>query len=355
MIFRTIDVDGLSGIIGQLGVLNKSFAEITTTFTNGNGIKETLKSFSQTRSGIKGVLNSFSSGISKLDVKNISQYNKLIQEGVSSQTAWNRTMLSSSKAAQDLVESAKASKAGAAALQALSVAGNMIAFWAITKGIELAVNALDNFINRAENAREALDESSSSFSTATSELEDLQSQLDETRQKMSELEEGGITLVEEGQYEELVKTNDELERTISLKKIDQGIQASQAASDAEDLYKALTRFGGDASQERVDEILGSSHESTRVLRDDKLDKDDLNELLAGYTLLDNQITEVQDKMAQYDGDTSKRAQNKIEDLQSDLSKLQDKQSEYTSLISENMSNYQQIYDTLSAYQDADSY
>ena len=246
----------------------------------------------------------------------------------------------------------KASKIGEVALKGLAMAGNMLAFWAITKGIELAVNALDNFINRAENAREALDESSSSFSTATSELEDLQSQLDETRQKMSELEEGGITLVEEGQYEELVKTNDELERTISLKKIDQGIQANQAASDAEDLYKALTRFGGDASQERVDEILGSSHESTRVLRDDKLDKDDLNELLAGYTLLDNQITEVQDKMAQYDGDTSKRAQNKIEDLQSDLSKLQDKQSEYTSLISENMSNYQQIYDTLSAYQDA---
>lgn len=246
----------------------------------------------------------------------------------------------------------KASKIGEVALKGLAMAGNMIAFWAITKGIELAVNALDNFVNRAENAREALDESSSNFSSATSELEDLQSQLDETQQKMAELEEGGITLVEEGQYEELVKTNDELERTISLKKIDQGIQANQAASDAEDLYKALTRFGGDASQERVDEILGSSHESTRVLRDDKLDKDDLNELLAGYTLLDNQITEVQDKMAQYDGDTSKRAQNKIEDLQSDLSKLQAKQSEYTSLISENMSNYQQIYDTLSSYQDA---
>ena len=260
--------------------------------------------------------------------------------------------LTAEKFAKSLDGGAKSAKLGEIALKGLSTALNALAFMAISKGIELALNAIDNFINRVENARETLDESSSSFSTATSELEDLQSQLDETRQKMSELEEGGITLVEEGQYEELVKTNDELERTISLKKIDQGIQANQAASDAEDLYKALTRFGGDASQERVDEILGSSHESTRVLRDDKLDKDDLNELLAGYTLLDNQITEVQDKMAQYDGDTSKRAQNKIEDLQSDLSKLQAKQSEYTSLISENMSNYQQIYDTLSAYQDA---
>lgn len=260
--------------------------------------------------------------------------------------------LTTEKFAKSLDNGAKSAKIKEIALKGLSTALNTLAFMAISKGIELAVNALDNFINRAENAREALDESSSSFSTATSELEDLQSQLDETRQKMDELEEGGITLVEEGQYEELVKTNDELERTISLKKIDQGIQANQAASDAEDLYKALTRFGGDVSQERIDEILGSNHESTRVLRDDKLDKDDLNELLAGYTLLGNQITEVQDKMAQYDGDTSKRAQNKIQDLQSDLSKLQDKQSEYTSLISENMSNYQQIYDTLSAYQDA---
>lgn len=260
--------------------------------------------------------------------------------------------LTTEKFAKSLDNGAKSAKIKEIALKGLSTVLNTLAFMAISKGIELAVNALDNFINRAENAREALDESSSSFSTATSELEDLQSQLDETRQKMDELEEGGITLVEEGQYEELVKTNDELERTISLKKIDQGIQANQAASDAEDLYKALTRFGGDVSQERIDEILGSNHESTRVLRDDKLDKDDLNELLAGYTLLGNQITEVQDKMAQYDGDTSKRAQNKIQDLQSDLSKLQDKQNDYTSLISENMSNYQQIYDTLSAYQDA---
>lgn len=348
MIFTSQNGD-LKGFANNFQILGNSIRQVSRDLSKGAG----LSSFTQ-----------------KVDISALRNFNKELQSGKSYVEAYKSTVANSNtvtrqqavayvKSGQtlrsftaNLQKTTVAAKAGQVALKGLAMAGNMLAFWAITKGIELAVNALDNFINRAENAREALDESSSSFSTATSELEDLQSQLDETRQKMSELEEGGITLVEEGQYEELVKTNDELERTISLKKIDQGIQANQAASDAEDLYKALTRFGGDASQERVDEILGSSHESTRVLRDDKLDKDDLNELLAGYTLLDNQITEVQDKMAQNDGDTSKRAQNKIEDLQSDLSKLQDKQSEYTSLISENMSNYQQIYDTLSAYQDA---
>lgn len=348
MIFTSQNSD-IKGFTNNFQVLGNSIKQISRDLSKGAG----LSSFTQ-----------------QVDINALKNFNTELQNGKSYVEAYKSTVANSNtvtrqqavayaKSGQtlssfttNLQKTTVASKASEIALKGLAMAGNMIAFWAITKGIELAVNALDNFINRAENAREALDDSSSSSSTATSELEDLQSQLDETRQKMGELEEGGITLVEEGQYEELVKTNDELERTISLKKIDQGIQANQAASDAEDLYNALTRFGGDASQERVDEILGSSHESTHVLRDDKLDKDDLNELLAGYTLLDNQITEVQDKMAQYDGDTSKRAQNKIEDLQSDLSKLQDKQSKYTSLISENMSNYQQIYDTLSAYQDA---
>lgn len=348
MIFTSQNSD-IKGLANNFQILGNSIRQISRDLSKGAG----LSSFTQ-----------------KVDIDALRDFNAELQSGKSYVEAYKSTVANSNtvtrqqavayaKSGQtlssftaNLQKTTAASKAGEIALKGLAMAGNMLAFWAITKGIELAVNALDNFINRAENAREALDESSSSFSTATSELEDLQSQLDETRQKMDELEEGGITLVEEGQYEELVKTNDELERTISLKKIDQGIQANQAASDAEDLYKALTRFGGDVSQERIDEILGSNHESTRVLRDDKLDKDDLNELLAGYTLLGNQITEVQDKMAQYDGDTSKRAQNKIQDLQSDLSKLQAKQSEYTSLISENMSNYQQIYDTLSSYQDA---
>lgn len=348
MIFTSQNSD-IKGLANNFQILGNSIRQISRDLSKGAG----LSSFTQ-----------------KVDIDALRDFNAELRSGKSYVEAYKSTVANSNtvtrqqavayaKSGQtlssftaNLQKTTAASKAGEIALKGLAMAGNMLAFWAITKGIELAVNALDNFINRAENAREALDESSSSFSTATSELEDLQSQLDETRQKMDELEEGGITLVEEGQYEELVKTNDELERTISLKKIDQSIQANQAASDAEDLYKALTRFGGDVSQERIDEILGSNHESTRVLRDDKLDKDDLNELLAGYTLLGNQITEVQDKMAQYDGDTSKRAQNKIQDLQSDLSKLQDKQNDYTSLISENMSNYQQIYDTLSAYQDA---
>ena len=348
MIFTSQNSD-IKGLANNFQILGNSIRQISRDLSKGAG----LSSFTQ-----------------KVDIDALRDFNAELRSGKSYVEAYKSTVANSNtvtrqqavayaKSGQtlssftaNLQKTTAASKAGEIALKGLAMAGNMLAFWAITKGIELAVNALDNFINRAENAREALDESSSSFSTATSELEDLQSQLDETRQKMDELEEGGITLVEEGQYEELVKTNDELERTISLKKIAQGIQANRAASDAEDLYKALTRFGGDASQERIDEILGSNHESMRVLRDDKLDKDDLNELLAGYTLLGNQITEVQDKMVQYDGDTSKRAQNKIQDLQSDLSKLQDKQNDYTSLISENMSNYQQIYDTLSAYQDA---
>lgn len=57
-------------------------------------------------------------------------------------------------------------KAGKVALQALATVGNMIAMWAITKGIELAVKGIDNLIHSAEHCKERVDELMSSYQSA---------------------------------------------------------------------------------------------------------------------------------------------------------------------------------------------
>lgn len=120
-----------------------------------------------------------SSFITSKDLKNIREYNRLVsEEGVSSQTAWYRTMNTSSQTAKELFNDeenltkvgksvilsekaiadasnnltigARAAKLG---LDALSMAGNMILITLISKGIELAIKAIDDSIHHIENIK----------------------------------------------------------------------------------------------------------------------------------------------------------------------------------------------------------
>lgn len=93
MIFRTITTD-LDGAINKIGIFNKSFANLKNVISlkTSNG---------KINNGVRGLFNSISFGITEKDISNIKEYNRLVgEDGVSSQTAWYQTMMSSSKAAQ---------------------------------------------------------------------------------------------------------------------------------------------------------------------------------------------------------------------------------------------------------------
>ncbi len=72
-----------------------------------------------------------------------------------------------------------ASKAAAVGMQAFAMAGNMLAMWAISKGIEVAAKAFDNYIHSVEIAREKLEETTSELESVESQIEDINSQIDE--------------------------------------------------------------------------------------------------------------------------------------------------------------------------------
>lgn len=57
-------------------------------------------------------------------------------------------------------------KAGQVALKGLAIAGNMLATWAIAKGIELAAKAIDELAHSAEHCKERVDELMSSYQSA---------------------------------------------------------------------------------------------------------------------------------------------------------------------------------------------
>ena len=73
-------------------------------------------------------------------------------------------------------------KAGKAVLQSLATAGNMAFFVLLSKGIELAVNGIDNWIHRVEKSNEAMNEAVSEYNSAKSNLENINSELDEQNQ-----------------------------------------------------------------------------------------------------------------------------------------------------------------------------
>lgn len=192
--------------------------------------------------GMRGLFNSISSAITSKDISNINEYNRLVSvEGVSSQTAWYRTMLSSSKAAQSLFDDEKnlirtnnglilseeavtqatktmtlSAKAAELGMKALSIAGNMILFMAISKGIELAVKGIDNWIHRVEKARERTSELFDEFKEMNDTLADHKKTVAELADRYDELSKGvnlsnneNLSLSTE-EYEEFLDINEQL-------------------------------------------------------------------------------------------------------------------------------------------------
>ncbi len=183
MIFRTITKDS-TGAINQIGILGKSIHDIKRDLSSGQG-----KLFSVFGGNL----------VTSKDISAIQQYTNLVKSGVPIGKAWIDTMTGCSVAAKQQVLQCKnnitslkeltvaqkantlSTKAAALGMKALSIAGNIILFMAITKGIQLAAKAIDDYVHRLDNAKEALNETKS-------ELESVNSEIGETTDKIKELE-----------------------------------------------------------------------------------------------------------------------------------------------------------------------
>ena len=187
--------------------------------------------------------------LSDSDISAIKAYNAEIDKCVTSQTAFNRTMLNTSQQAQNVVAAAngnkvalegmtKASKAAELGMKALSIAGNMIATMAISWVLSEAISWLNDLAHAEENARKRSEELTSSYedekkniddsiakykelndklqdnSLSTSEVYDMKSQLKDIQDKLIESfgnEADGIDLVN-GKYDEQIAKLDTLSK-----------------------------------------------------------------------------------------------------------------------------------------------
>ena len=139
--------------------------------------------------------------LSTSDIEAIKKYNQQIDACVGSQTAFNRTMLGTSKEAQNMVAVAngnkvaldgltKSSKAAELGMKALSMAGNMIAMWAIGEAISFAIKELDNFFNAADKAIEKGKNALSEIQSLNKEVKDTNESIEANKDKYAEYAKG---------------------------------------------------------------------------------------------------------------------------------------------------------------------
>ena len=174
-----------------------------------------------------------SSFITSKDLKNIREYNRLVsEEGVSSQTAWYRTMNTSSQTAKKLFDdeenltkvgksvilSEKAiadasnnltleAKAASVGMEALAMAGNLIVSWAVIEVISLIIKGLDSLINAEDKAIEKGNKALSEIQSLNEEIKDINKTIGDNEDKYTEYAKGvsvageNISLTKE-QFEE---------------------------------------------------------------------------------------------------------------------------------------------------------
>lgn len=170
MIFKTNTDD-----FGRMGLeLNNSFKEMF----NGDFFKE-------------------QNLLSDSDISAIKAYNAEIDKCVTSQTAFNRTMLNTSQQAQNVVAAAngnkvalegmtKASKAAELGMKALSIAGNMIATMVVSWVLSEAISWLNDLAHAEENARKRSEELTSSYEDEKKNIDDSIAKYKELSEKLND-------------------------------------------------------------------------------------------------------------------------------------------------------------------------
>lgn len=401
MIFKTFDSDK-DTFSSQFGIFGKSFEDIgnrfkkvseelivTNDYTISNianawknssikkdlsdkfiitqsDIKDKLKDLSVYEKDPSDILNKLSkvNEASKIDPTAWQKYFDPLAEGEKWQTKFvqendlTKVSLDDVKNAQNAAKQSAiaynnrleqmtiGAKAASVGLKALSIAGNMVAMWAITKGIELAVTAIDNYIHRVEKANETMSEAVSEYDSAKTALKDTTSQLEEQNKRIDELnKKDKLTYVEQEELDKLKEATRQLE-------LQKNIEEKEKANSAREVAdKTVTAFNkqygkGDIDKNAVDTQLAQS-KATGVFQEAR-NSDDIVGNLASFEYYTEQMEKTQKR---YNKALKSGSKDDIKYYEENLQDCIDTVDEYTTSLNNNIedltkkkNNLQDAYD-----------
>lgn len=209
-----------------------------------------------------------------------------------------------------------------------SVLANMAIGFAIGAAITGAIKLFDELYVSAKEANEAMDISFSGYEDAKSQVESINSELDSTNSRISELQsKGSLTFVEKSELANLKEARKELELQQDLAEKAETKAAKDAGSKALQAYEKS--FGDfEVSQERIDEYL---RDTDITMNNASLftDENNISALIAGIQQMKELQREAKsegdlEEVERYQGiidDTTDSIWNQITSLENYKSKL----------------------------------
>lgn len=327
----------MNGISQKLGFSQRSFAEwgnqISQSFIDGgkglNGFKSALSTAliaPNTSPDIKLIDPSdFTSAFEVTDANEFfRQFNESGSESLSTLTQWSsqfdnmddnmRSYLTecmqkqvpasydgyekyTQKAIKANGQLSLSTKAGQTALKALATAGNMVAFALLSQAVSFAATAIDDYIHRVENANKEMEDAVSACESTQSELNNINSELEENNKLIDELlKKEQLTYAEKGQLKELQDITKELllqqsieESTLSRNQKDAAVKAVDAYEEQYGDYD----ISDTAIKERLDKINSSGIKTVSSGEDDI--SGNIAELISYQALLDETLAKLEDK------------------------------------------------------------
>lgn len=169
-----------------------------------------------------------------------------------------------------------ASKAADIAMQGLTMAANALAVALVMKGLEIAIQQIDNYVHRLEKAKEAAEDAKESYDETASKFESLNDELKTTQSRIDELNgKDHLSFVEQEELNKLQATSAELKQQIEL-------------------YQALKNMQGDTARDKAVDYFGTETNTKRY------DGWDSNSSLADYsTSKENPLERTEKDIEQY--------------------------------------------------------
>lgn len=241
-----------------------------------------------------------------------------------------------------------ASKAADIAMQGLTMAANALAVALVMKGLEIAIQQIDNYVHRLEKAKEAAEDAKESYDETASKFESLNDELKTTQSRIDELNgKDHLSFVEQEELNKLQATSAELKQQIEyyreLKELMFG-KARDKANKYFDTETSTKRYEGwDSNNSLADYSTAKENPLQRTEKDveqyskllerqkelnaeitkyktehvdDVFQSHELNDKTSELAIVDKQLAELKERLVDSNGDFVK--------FKADLDSLGDK-------------------------------
>lgn len=194
----------------------------------------------------------------QLTDKGMREYLETVDAGSASLEGYKNHINATNTALQT---TSLSSKAAAAGMKALSLAGNMLVGMGIGLIVQGSIGGIDYLIHMDEKLAEKTQESAQEYKNLQSEVESIEEQLDSNTERIKELNAAGpVSVVSKDEISKLATTNEELQRQLAIKRMLADVAKEETNDDASKEFESgadiLSHLNGHSLADDVNVQLG---------------------------------------------------------------------------------------------------